>query len=215
MSESSDQPSRAASADDTNPIAALLTRIEQSHGRGNAEADRAAAAAELFPLVYQELRQRAACYLAQHRPDNTLQATAIVHEAYLKLAGGDSPRRFESQRHFFNVAAEAMRQILLDHARAKKAAKRGGGAARVDIETIDPQDRSSSPAAAGQFDLESLDRALQELRQEDPRRYQVVMYRYFAGLQHKRIAELLGVCQRTVERDWKLARQYLRGKLAS
>jgi len=191
-------------------IATLLTRIEQSGG--GREGDRAAAAAELFPLVYHELRERAAYYLAQHRHGNTLQATAIVHEAYLKLAGGDSPRRYESQRHFFNAAAEAMRQILVDHARSRKARKRGGGATRLDIDNIDP---SCESEASGQIDLEALDRAMGQLQLEDPRRYQVVMYRYFAGLEHRRIAELLGISQRTVERDWKLARQYLRGKLSS
>ncbi|WP_428936865.1 ECF-type sigma factor [Fontivita pretiosa] len=214
MSDKADQPESIANFAG-QAIATLLTRIEQSPGGSEGEGGRAAAAEELFPLVYQELRKRAAYYLAQHRPGNTLQATAIVHEAYLKLAGGDSPRQYESQRHFFNAAAEAMRQILVDHARASKAQKRGGGATRLDIDRIDPQDPSCKPETSDQLDLEALDRALGQLRQEDPRRYQVVMYRYFAGLEHKRIAELLEISQRTVERDWKLARQYLRGKLAS
>lgn len=176
-----------------------MTRIDSGDG---------AAASELLPLLYDELRRKAAYYLAREAPGNTLQATAIVHEAYMKLVAG-GPRNFESRKHFFNAAAEAMRQILVDHARARGAVKRGRGGARVDLDAVDP------PAASSVTDYVALDDALSELKTEDARRYQVVMYHHFAGLQNARIAELLDVSERTVERDWKLAKLCLLGKLSS
>ncbi|HEY7090493.1 MAG TPA: ECF-type sigma factor [Tepidisphaeraceae bacterium] len=185
---------------DVPSVPEVLTRIEDGDG---------AAAQTLFALVYQDLRQRAAYYLAQQSSGSTLQPTAVVHEAYLKLAGAGE-RKWSSRRHFFNAAAEAMRQILVDHARRKHAQKRGGGEAqRVDL------DSAVLAAPADQTDWESLDRALGELKTEDSRRYEVVMNRFFAGLPNAQIAQMLDVSERTVERDWKLARMYLLGKLSA
>jgi RNA polymerase sigma factor (TIGR02999 family) len=179
-------------------VVEALTRIESGDS---------AAADTLFELVYQDLRRRAAYYLAQHRGGGTLQPTAIVHEAYLKLAGATN--QWKSKRHFFNAAAEAMRQIIVSHARTKAAQKRGGQAKRVDL------DEADLAASSGQTDWEALDVALNELKREDERRYQVVMHRFFAGLEHAQIAEMLEVSERTVERDWKLAKMYLLGKLST
>ena len=113
----------------SDAVTNVLTRIESGDS---------AAAAELFPLIYDELRRKAAWYMAHEQPNNTLQATAVVHEAYMKLAASGT-RQYQSRRHFFNAAAEAMRQILVDHARSRKAAKRGGEAARVALSHIDPE----------------------------------------------------------------------------
>src|SRR5260221_7513575 len=143
---------------DVDPISQVLTCIDAGDH---------AAAERLFPLVYQELRQRAAAILAGHRSGNTLQPTAVVHEAYLKIAAG-AARQWQSRRHFFNAAAEAMRQILVDHARSKAAQKRGGSAKRVDLDQIDLDQADLATPAAG-MDWESLDRALQQLKTEDPR----------------------------------------------
>ncbi len=183
---------------DESQISVLMTRIDSGDG---------AAAAELLPLLYDELRRKAAYYLAHEAPGHTLQPTAIVHEAYMKLVAAGA-RNFQSRRHFFNAAAEAMRQILVDHARARGAIKRGGGAARMNLTDVAP------PASDSDVDYVALDEALCELKEEDQRRHQVVMYRYFAGLQNAQIAELLDVSERTIERDWRLARMYLLAKLS-
>jgi RNA polymerase sigma factor (TIGR02999 family) len=155
--------------------------------------------------VYDELRRRAGYWMSRERAGHTLQATALVNEAFLKIAGGgDVP--WQSQRHFYNAAADAMRKILVDHARRKNAEKRGGASpARV------PLDAVAVAAVGGDHDLdfERLDAALDKLRNMDERRHQVVMYRYFSGLDERRIADLLGVTVKTVQRDWKTARMFL------
>jgi RNA polymerase sigma-70 factor (ECF subfamily) len=167
----------------------------------------AGAAAELVPLVYEELRQRARRHL-DHQPDgHTLQPTALVHEAFLKIFSGQ-PVAWETSRHFYNAAAEVMRQILVDHARRRSARKRGGGRARVEL---DEQPTAAVPGA--DVDWEALDHALNDLRQLDERRYQVVMLRYFAGLTDAQVAASLGLSEKTVERDWRTAKAFLRGRL--
>jgi RNA polymerase sigma factor (TIGR02999 family) len=160
------------------------------------------AADELLPLIYDELRARAGKLMAGERRDHTLQRTALVHEAYLKLVG--ARLGFQGRIHFFNAAAIAMRRILVDHATRRGTLKRGGAHARVDLATIDPADES-----AEQMDWLELDKALRELEQVSPRQHQVVMLRFFSGRTESEIAELLGVSEATVQRDWGMARTWL------
>jgi RNA polymerase sigma-70 factor, ECF subfamily len=160
---------------------------------------------ELVPLVYQELRGRAAFCLSGNGNGHTLEATALVHEAFLKLVGRDSS--WKNSRHFYNAAAEVMRQILVSRARARKAIKRGGLARRVEFD--------DAPARAGDdsTDWEALDAALGELKIVDGRRHQVVMLRYFAGLTDAEVALALDVSEKTVQRDWATAKLFLREKM--
>ncbi|HET6252006.1 MAG TPA: ECF-type sigma factor [Tepidisphaeraceae bacterium] len=152
--------------------------------------------------------------MANERPGHTLQATALVNEAYVKMMGG-AAIGFQNRLHFFQVAAQAMRRILVDHARTRGAQKRGAGGRRTDLEQVTIAARDPDPAAAAAAaesdvaDWEGLDRALTRLEETDPRRFQVVMYRYFAGLQVTQIAELLGVDRKTVQRDWDGVRAFL------
>ena len=184
-----------------SPVTLLLDRVNRGD-RGALD--------ELVPLVYDELRRKAAAYMS--RPGNaghTLQPTALVHEAFARMvgSGGENAGRWQTSRHFFHAAAEVMRQVLVDHARRKGAAKRGGKLRRVDLDAVDVE------AADDETDWEALDRALSELKAMDDRRYQVVMLRYFAGLSDPQIAESLEVSQRTVERDWTTAKAFLRGRV--
>ena len=155
----------------------------------------------LFPMVYEELHRRAQHYMRSERANHTLQPTALVSEVYLKMVGG-AQQSWENRGHFYFCAARAMRQLLIDYSRAKKA--RGGQLKQVDLEQAAPADADST-----EMDFEALDAVLETLRRDDHRRYQVVMYRYFAGLPEQQIAELLGVSTKTVERDWEKARMYL------
>jgi RNA polymerase sigma factor (TIGR02999 family) len=162
------------------------------------------AAAELLPLVYDELRKLAAARLAEEKPGQTLQATALVHEAYVRLVGGDQPQNWRGRGHFFAAAAEAMRRILIDHARHKQTLKAGGGRRRLDLDDIDP--------ALGEGDdrLLVLDEALRQLEAEDPRKAELVKLRFFAGLTAEEAAAVLGVSTSTAEKDWAYARSWLR-----
>ena len=166
------------------------------------------AAGELMPLVYEELRRRARFYMAREKAGHTLQATALVHDAFLRLVGEGVS--WGSSRHFFNAAAEVMRQLLVDHARRRGSLKRGGQGRRVGLDGLEV---AAPPVPAGlgveSVDWEALDRALAALKAEDERRYQVVMLRYFAGLPEHEVAQCLGVSPRTVIRDWKTARMFL------
>ena len=154
----------------------------------------------LLPLVYGELRERAHNQLARRRPGDTLSTTALVHEAYLKLAGS-SKQAYEDRLHFFAVASRAMRQILVDYARRKIASKRDGAAVSLDPELISNPDRAE--------ELIALDEALEQLTRLDPRLAQTVELRFFGGLSVEEAADALGVSPRTVKRDWRKARAFL------
>jgi RNA polymerase sigma factor (TIGR02999 family) len=169
-----------------------------------------AAAEQLLPLVYDELRQLAARKLAQEKPGQTLQATALVHEAYLRVVGGDKEQQWDSRRHFFAAAAEAMRRILIDQARHKQCAKGGGALQRA------PLDQGASlvaPEGAPAEDLLALDEALQQLEAEDPVKARLVKLRFFAGVTLEDAAAMLGVSNATAKRYWVYARSWLYGKL--
>jgi RNA polymerase sigma factor (TIGR02999 family) len=163
------------------------------------------AADQLLPLVYDELRKLAAQRLAQEKPGQTLQATALVHEAYVRLVDADHAPRFDSRGHFFAAAAEAMRRILVDRARHKQSRKAGGGRQRLDLDGLEP----AIDDDVGD-DLIALDEALEQLAAKDPRKAELVKLRFFAGLTAEQAAEALGVSLSTVEKDWAYARSWLR-----
>lgn len=162
---------------------------------------------QLLELVYRELRVMADRQMRKERPDHTLQATALVNEAYLKLFGSAEPS-FQNRRHFFDVAARAMRQILVDHARGSRAKKRGGGWVRQNLEGLTADTETPS------IDLLALDEALTRLADRYPRRARVVELRYFGGLQNNEVCDLLEVDIRTVERDWVVAQAWLHRELS-
>lgn len=162
--------------------------------------------AALLPVVYEELRQIALAAMAREADGHTLQATALVNEAYLKLAGGRVPA-LQGREHFLGVAARAMRQVLVDHARRRGAERRGGGAHPVTLSLVGPG------VEVPLDDMLALDRALDELEEQEPRLRQVVEYRYFAGLNDSEIATCLGVTRRTVLRDWARARSWLNRRI--
>jgi RNA polymerase sigma factor (TIGR02999 family) len=176
-----------------------VTRILSAIERGDAKATE-----ELLPLVYEELRILAAQKLSHESPGQTLQATALVHEAYIRLVGDDS-QSWQNRGHFFAAAAEAMRRILVDNARQKRSIKRGGSFQRVDAEAL-----TSLPAQPnmGPEDLIALDEALAKLAAEDSLLAELVKLHCFAGVPLTQVAELLGVSQRTVERQWAFARAW-------
>jgi len=165
---------------------------------------------QLLPLIYGELHRQAARQLRSQPAGHTLQATALVHEAYLRFA--DAPADWQGRSHFFGVAARAMRSILVDHARARRAAKRGGGGMAV---TLGAAERAGElpETANADVDVEALDEALTRLASLDPRQARVVELRYFAGLSIEETAGVLGVSHATVEREWKTARLWLRREL--
>lgn len=163
----------------------------------------AAAAAELLPIVYEELRALAACYLRRERGEHTLQPTALVHEAFVRLV--DQVRiEWRDRAHFFRTAAQAMRRVLVDHARARDAAKRGGGCRRVVL------DDEVAPQARPQVDLLELDDLLTRLAALNERHAQVIELRFFGGMTIDETAAALGVSTTTVEDDWAVARAWLR-----
>lgn len=174
-------------------VSQILTAHEPGENR---------AAEELLPLVYNELRRLAAWHLANERPGQTLQATALVHEAYLRLVGKGEPQ-WEGQRHFFAAAAEAMRRILVENARRKKRLKRGGHLERVEVEEAD------MPSPMPDDDLLALDEALDRLATVEPRAAELVKLCFFVGLTQEQAAKHLGVSISTVERTWAFARAWL------
>jgi RNA polymerase sigma factor (TIGR02999 family) len=163
-----------------------------------------AAAADLLPAVYAELRALAAARLAAEAPGHTLQPTALVHEAYLRLVGGERPRDWDGRGHFFGAAAEAMRRILVEHARHKRSRKAGGGRRRLDLADVEP----AGPGP--DLDLVALDEALARLERLDARKAQVVKLRFFAGLTCDQAARALGIATSTADADWAFARCWLR-----
>jgi RNA polymerase sigma factor (TIGR02999 family) len=173
------------------------------------EAGDPSAAEQLMPLVYDELRRLAARRLALEKPGQTLQATALVHEAYARLVGVGRDRRWQGRSHFFGAAAEAMRRILVEQARRKKRLRHGGGLQKHPLEGREPA--VSSPIDA--IDLLALNEALQRLQAAAPRKAQLVKLRYFAGFTLPEAAEMLGVSQSTAEADWTYAKAWLKRQM--
>lgn len=185
-----------------NDVTRILERIDLGDPQ---------AAEQLLPLVYDELRKLARARLGHERPGQTLQATALVHEAYLRLVGSGGDRgqgtgdrgHFDGRGHFFAAAAEAMRRILVESARRKKRLKRGGDLEREPLE----EDQIAAPEVDG--DLIELDAALEKLQAKDGRKAELVKLRYFAGLTQQQAAEALGISVATADRDWAYARAWL------
>jgi RNA polymerase sigma factor (TIGR02999 family) len=165
------------------------------------------AASQLLPLVYDELRKLAAARMAQESPDQTLQATALVHEAYLRLVDVERVQHWNSRGHFFAAAAEAMRRILVENARRKGSMKAGGGLRRTDISGVEQE------AECPQLDLLALNDALDKLEVKDPRKADLVKLRYFAGLTNEQAAQALGVSASTADNDWAYAKSWLRAEM--
>jgi RNA polymerase sigma factor (TIGR02999 family) len=181
-------------------VTRILSAIEQGDPH---------AAEQLLPLVYDELRKLAAQRLAQERPGQTLQATALVHEAYLRLVGDPKAQPWNSRGHFFAAAAEAMRRILIDAARRKRRPKHGGDRQRVELDELAlpaPDDRAG--------DLLALDDALSALARQEPAKAELVKLRYFAGLSLEEAAACLGISPATAKRSWAVARAWLYHALA-
>ncbi|HVY45713.1 MAG TPA: ECF-type sigma factor, partial [Minicystis sp.] len=181
-------------------VTAVLARLDRGER---------AAAAELLPLVYDELRRLARGRLARLPPGQTLQATALVHEAYVGLVGGGDPG-FSGRAHFFGAAARAMHDIVVDRARRKAAQKRGGGLARSDVDEVSVELAGGVPAD----DVLALAEAFARLEREHPERAEIARLKTFVGLGEAEIAELLGLSVRTVERHWRFARAFLARDLA-
>lgn len=177
----------------SNPVTELLVRW-----RGG---DRHALE-ELMPLVYDELRRLAHYYLRQERSDHTLQSTALVHEAYLRLAGQNAPQ-WQNRAHFFGIAAHIMRQILVEYARSRGAAKRGGSACKLTL------DAAAATPQQMDVDVVALDKALNELSELDAQQSRIVELRFFGGLTIDDTSEVLGISPATVKRDWVTARAWL------
>jgi RNA polymerase sigma-70 factor (ECF subfamily) len=181
-------------------VTLLLAQLRE----GNQEA-----ANELVPLVYGELRRMAAVYMQRERPGRTLQATELVHEAYMRLVGGESPE-WQNRAHFFAIAAHTMRQVLLDYARRRHAVKRGGvNAQKVDIES------GLLIAENTLDDVIAIDEVLERLARIDPRQSRMIELRFFAGLSIDEIAEVTGFSSATVKREWRSAKAWLHRELAS
>ena len=181
---------------------AEITRALQAVGRGDRQA-----AEDLLPLLYDELRRLAGSKLAHEPPGQTLQPTALVHEAYLRLVGTEDPG-WENRGHFFAAAAQAMRRILVEAARRKARPKRGGDRERVDLEAAD---MAIEPPGE---DLVALDEALKRMEADDPRQGQIVNMRYFAGLTNEETATALAISVSTVESEWRYIRRRLFNELS-
>jgi RNA polymerase sigma factor (TIGR02999 family) len=179
-------------------VTQILTALDQ----GQARAD------ELLPLVYEELRKLAASRMAQESSGQTLQPTALVHEAWLRLVGDANPK-FDGRAHFFGAAAEAMRRILIENARRRRALRHGGGQGRVDIQNVE------IAAASRDEELLAVHEGLEKLAAEDTGLAELVKLRFFVGFTNKEVAELLGVSEPTVERRWAFARAWLYRKIQS
>lgn len=177
-----------------------VTRILRQIEQGDPSASE-----QLLPLVYDELRRLAAAKLAKEKPGQTLQATALVHEAYVRLVDNDHQQKWENSRHFFSAAAESMRRILIERARKRASLKRGGGRERVELQHAEP---AVLPLACD--DILGLDEALQKLEQQHPRKAELVKLRFFAGWTAAQAAGVLEISTTTAENDWAYARSWLR-----
>jgi RNA polymerase sigma factor (TIGR02999 family) len=175
-----------------------VTRILSAIEQGDPQA-----AGQLLPLVYEELRKLAAQRLAQEKPGQTLEPTALVHEAYLRLVDVDRARHWDSRGHFFAAAADAMRRILIDQARRKRRPKHGGGRKRVEL------DEALALGKAPDEDLLALDEALARFAQAEPAKAELVKLHYFAGLPLEEAGRVLGISERTAKRHWAYARAWL------
>ncbi len=183
-----------------DPITQVLNAIEQGDPH---------AAGQLLPLVYDELRKLAAHRLAKEKPGQTLQATALVHEAYLRMIGAPDEQRWDNRGHFFAAAAEAMRRILVENARRKRSPKHGGGRVRQDLDDI----QLAVPELCD--DLQALDEALNRLAEKDPVKADLVKLRHFAGLTIEEAAQALGISMTTANRYWAYARAWLHQEITS
>jgi RNA polymerase sigma factor (TIGR02999 family) len=167
------------------------------------------AAEQLLPLVYDELRRLAAAKLAAEKPGQTLQATALVHEAFVRLLGADPSAQWNSRRHFFCAAAEAMRRILIENARRKRSQKRGGDAKRVEL------NEAEIVCEVRNEKLLALNEALDHLALQDPQKAELVKLRYFAGLTNREAADALGISVTTADRHWAYARAWLQREMSN
>jgi len=166
------------------------------------------AAEQLLPLVYEELRKLAAAKLAQEKPGQTLQATALVHDAYIRLVDVDKAQHWNSRGHFFGAAAEAMRRILVENARRKSGPAAGGGHCRVEMSNV------SAEIQGPDLDLIALSESLDKLHTKDPRAAELVKLRFFAGLTRHQAADALGVSVATADNDWAYAKGWLKAEIA-
>src|SRR5829696_8122316 len=189
-----------------NHVTRILSAIQLGDGQ---------APAELLPLVYRELRELAGQRIWHEKPGYSLQATALVHEAYLRLVDRDQPQQFNGRGHFFAAAAEAMRRILVERARRRQRVRHGGGRQRLDLEQLDAaqltlaDDVDVADGLGGADELLALDEALARLAAHEPRAAEVVKLRYFAGLTAEQAADSLGISLRTANRHWAYAKAWL------
>lgn len=174
-----------------------ITLVLQSMGRGEGGASE-----ELMPLVYEELRRLAAARMAREGPGQTIQATVLVHEAWLQLAG-NGDRHWQNRAHFFGAAADAMRRILIDNARRKARIKHGGGQARVNIEDVQLAEKAPDD------DVLVINEALERLEKEDPEKARIVVMKFFGGLTNQEVGESMGISERSVDRQWACAKARL------
>ncbi len=178
-----------------NDVTKILSAIDDGDAK---------AASQLLPLVYDELRRLAAHKMSNEKPGQTLQATALVHEAYLRLVGPETGESWDGRGHFFAAAAEAMRRILVENARRKQRQKAGGGRRRVSLEAVEPE------VAGPSVDVLALDEALQKLERQDQRKADLVRLRFFAGLSIPQAAAALEISTSTADNDWAYAKSWLR-----
>ncbi|MGI9470161.1 MAG: sigma-70 family RNA polymerase sigma factor [Rubripirellula sp.] len=183
-----------------NEVTRILSQIDEGDS---------IAAEKLLPLVYEELRKLAAARLANEKPGQTLQATALVHDAFIRLVDQDEPQRWDNSGHFFSAAAEAMRRILIERARQRATLKRGGDREKIAIEAVE---LAMAPLICD--DVIGLDEALEKLKLDHPRKAELVKLRFFAGLTTVQAAEVLAVSVTTAENDWAFARSWLRVEMS-